>query len=355
MWARHAAWFAFGHAGQQRRHDLADVADQADIDLHVLVDLGAIDLDVDLPGVQGIGLEVAGDAVVEAHAQGHEQVGLLDRLVDPGLAVHAHHPQVERMRSGDAADAEQGHGNRDVGVLGKLPHDVAGAGGDDAVAGQDDRALRGLDEGHGGLQVGVLRGQIGPAGGRRAGFGPGELARLLLAVLGQVDEHRAGAAGASHVERFAHRGGDVLGLRDQVVVLGDRQRDAGDVAFLERVGPDELAADLASDADDGRRIHHRRGDARDQVGGPGARGGDGHADLAGGPGITVGHVRRALFVADQHVADGVVEHRVIGREDGSARVAEHAGDALPHEGLPQDLGAGQFRWLHLMHKLLSRS
>jgi hypothetical protein len=33
-------------------------------------------------------------------------------------------------------------------------------------------------------------------------------------------------------------------------VLGDRQCDAGDVGFLERVRSDEAAADLAGDADD---------------------------------------------------------------------------------------------------------
>ena len=33
--------------------------------------------------------------------------------------------------------------------------------------------------------------------------------------------------------------GDVLGAGDEVVVLGDRQRDAGDVGLLERVGADE--------------------------------------------------------------------------------------------------------------------
>ena len=45
-----------------------------------------------------VGLEVAGDAVVEAHAERDEEVGLLDRLVDPRLAVHAHHAERERVR-----------------------------------------------------------------------------------------------------------------------------------------------------------------------------------------------------------------------------------------------------------------
>ena len=66
-------------------------------------------------------------------------------------------------------------------------------------------------------------------------------------------------------ERFADRRRDVFGARHQVVVLRDRQRDAGDVGFLERVGSDQLAAHLSGDADDRRRVEHRRRDAGDHV------------------------------------------------------------------------------------------
>ena len=41
--------------------------------------------------------ERAGHPVVEAHAAGDEKVGVLDRVVDPGLAVHAHHAERERV------------------------------------------------------------------------------------------------------------------------------------------------------------------------------------------------------------------------------------------------------------------
>ena len=66
-----------------------------------------------------VGRQVAGDAIVEPHAKRDQQVGLLNRGVDPGLAVHAHHPEVERMRSGEAADAEQRHRHRNPGALGE--------------------------------------------------------------------------------------------------------------------------------------------------------------------------------------------------------------------------------------------
>ena len=47
-------------------------------------------------------------------------------------------------------------------------------------------------------------------------------------------------ARARDVERLPQRGRDVLDARDEVVVLGDRQRDAGDVGLLEGVAADEL-------------------------------------------------------------------------------------------------------------------
>ena len=126
---------------QELRQHLLDIARDADIGQHVLVDLGRVDVHMDHVGVLGVGAQVAGDAIVEAHAQGDQQVGVLDGLVDPGLAVHAHHAQVQRMRFGDAADAEERRGDRDVALLGQLAQLVVRAAEDDAVAGQDDGAL----------------------------------------------------------------------------------------------------------------------------------------------------------------------------------------------------------------------
>ena len=42
---------------------------------------------------------------------------------------------------------------------------------------------------------------------------------------------------------------DLFGAGDEVVVLGDGQRDAGDVHLLKGIGAQHLARDLAGDAD----------------------------------------------------------------------------------------------------------
>ena len=73
----------------------------------ILVDLRAVDLDVDLLGLRRVGAELAGHAVVETHAQGDQQIGFLNGLIDPGFAVHAHHAQIQGMRGREGAEAKQ--------------------------------------------------------------------------------------------------------------------------------------------------------------------------------------------------------------------------------------------------------
>ena len=259
-------------------------------------------------------------------------------------------PRLSRCDAGTRADAEQRHRHRNLGALGELPDDRRGVRQDDAVAGEDDRPLRRVDQLQGAgdrrrvhdpLRAGVRLGRRGL---------PVEVARRLLRVLGDVDQHRTGTAAGRDVERFAHRRRQILRPRHQVVVLGDRQRDAGDVGLLEAIAANQLAADLAGDADDRNGVHHRGGDARHHVGGAGARGGNRHADLAAGARVAVGHVRGALFVAHQHVADRVVEHRIVRRQDRAARIPEDGRDPFTDQAFPEDLCAGAF---HGVARLLS--
>ena len=136
-WRRRAAGSRARRAGRRRCRRRPDV----------LADLGRVDVDVDLLArVRRVGLEVAGDAIVEPHAEREQQVGLLNRGVDPGFAVHAHHAEVQRVRRRHAADAEQRHRDRDLGALGELPDDGRGVRQDDAVAGEDQRPLGRVDQ-----------------------------------------------------------------------------------------------------------------------------------------------------------------------------------------------------------------
>src|SRR5260370_24815096 len=91
---------------------LTRIADEGGVNLYVLVDFGAVDFNVDLVGALGVTAKVAGDAVVKTHADGNEEVGLLNGVVNPGFAVHTHHAEVERIIGGGAADAQERDGDR---------------------------------------------------------------------------------------------------------------------------------------------------------------------------------------------------------------------------------------------------
>ena len=165
----------------------------------------------------------------------------------------------------------------------------------------------------------------------RVGVVVGELAQGD--VDGDVDDHRAGTPGRGDVEGLVDDPRQVGRVLDEVGVLDDRQRDAGDVGLLEGVGADEVAAHLPGDGHQRRRVEVGGGDAGDEVGGAGAAGRRADAHLAGGAGVAVGGVRRALLVAHQHVAQllGVVEG-VVERDRDAAGIAEDDLAALVLEG-----------------------
>jgi len=53
-------------------------------------------------------------------------------------------------------------------------------------------------------------------------------------------------------------------------------------------------------------------------------------------GVAVGHVGRALFVADEHMVDlRILGHRVVGRKDRAARVTEDDVNAFPLVSIPK--------------------
>ena len=120
------------------------------------------------------------------------------------------------------------------------------------MAREDHRPARLIDQLEGALEIFRLRKMHGLVAARlrRRGL-PIEFAGRILRVLGDVDQHRPRAARRRDMKCLAQTRRDVLGARDKIIVLSDRERDAGDVGFLKRVAANELAAHLARDADDG--------------------------------------------------------------------------------------------------------
>src|ERR1700757_1753584 len=58
--------------------NFAGVADKCSVHRNVFVDFGAIDFDVNFAGAFGIGAQIAGDAIIEAHADRDQKIGFLN-------------------------------------------------------------------------------------------------------------------------------------------------------------------------------------------------------------------------------------------------------------------------------------
>ena len=104
--------------------------------------------------------------------------------------------------------------------------------------------------------------------------------------------------------------------------------------------PMNVRRDLPGDAHHRDRIEHRGRDPCDEVRRPGTGRRHADADPARGARVPVGHVRGALLVANEDVADRRLEHRVVRGHDRPAGVAEDDLDPFASERLPENLCAG---------------
>src|SRR5712692_6570138 len=190
---------------------LTRIADEGGVNLYVLIDLGAVDLNVDLAGALGVGAKVAGDAVVKTHADGNEEVGLLNGVVNPGFAVHAHHAEVQRIIGGEAANAEERHGDRIIAGPDELLEGAHRAGNHDAMAGKNDRAFGGVQHLDGAVEFSMI---VVVALALRRKFWrrrfPVEFGGSLLRVFGDVDKDGAGTSAIGDQEGFAEGARNVL-------------------------------------------------------------------------------------------------------------------------------------------------
>src|SRR5216684_1042588 len=194
------------------------IADESGVNLHVLVDFGAVDFNVNLAGALGVSTKVAGDAVVKSHADRDEEVGLLNGVVNPGFAVHAHHAEVQRIIGRETADAEERHGDRIIARADELLKGAHRAGNHDAVAGENDGAFGGVQHLDGAVELGLIV-IVADALGRKFWRGrfPVEFSGSLLRIFGDVDKDRSGTSAIRDQKGFAESARNVLCFRDHHV------------------------------------------------------------------------------------------------------------------------------------------
>ena len=227
----------------------------------------------------------------------------IDRPVRVSSAVHAQPAERQGVRFRKRAHAHDGRRHRDLGGFGKLNEFFARVAGDNAAAAIEHRALGLLDQPDDfiqrhivGLFVRVVTAQIDLLGKHR-------LRALLLHILGNVNDHRAGPSRLRDVERLFHNPRNVIHVRDQVTVFHDRQRQAENVGLLERAFADHVLRHLARDGDDRNGIEVGVREAGDEVRRAGTAGGHAHPGPPGGPGVTFRGKRAALFVPGEDSAN----------------------------------------------------
>ena len=137
---------------------------------------------------------------------------------------------------------------------------------------------------------------------------------------------------ARHERRLAHGDGPFRhGFRDRL-----------DIDGLEVLLVHPRAGRLTSHAQDRDRVGRGRVQAGDHVGPGRAGGADADADVTrAGPGVALGHVRRALDVPRQHMANRPSRSQAgVKRIDRRAGNAEGAGDAFPLHHQNGGVGGG---------------
>ncbi len=294
----------------------------------------------DLALDRGEVLRVADHPVVEAGADGEQDVAVLHRHVRFVGAVHAEHAEELRVARRVGAQAHEGVGAGEAEQVDERTQLGRGVADHDPAAGVDVGAL--------GREQELRRLPDLPAVAAPHRVVGAHLDRRRIAerrgrhrhVLGDVDHHRAGPAGAGDVERLLHRHRQVADVLDQEVVLDHRPGDADGVALLEGVEADRRRRHLAGDDHHRDRVHVGGGDPGHGIGDARAGRDQGDADLAGRPGIAVGRMHRRLLVPDQHVLDRLLlVERVVDVEDRAAGVAPEVLDVFCLQAADQDFGA----------------
>mmetsp|Transcript_1469 Transcript_1469/g.3532 ORF Transcript_1469/g.3532 Transcript_1469/m.3532 type:complete len:589 (+) Transcript_1469:609-2375(+) len=320
---------------------LANLGAYRHVRVLVLADLRRVDVDVHNRRAIRKRLELAGDAVVEAHAERQQQISLIDGVVGVHGAVHAKHAEAEFfVGEGIRTQAHESLHDGNAERLGELRHLSPAV--DAPSTNVHHRRLCLLDS---------VEDRLGVRARRRRGLPPEVAAQLqrhvprrhghrLLDVLRDVDEHGTRASGACKEERLSDDARDVLDAHDEVVVLGDGPADFDDRRFLERVRSNHAAWHLPCDGNHGHAVEHGIGEPGDEVGCPRSGGGDAHADVSGCFGVPFGGEHLPLLVTAQDVSYGVAaRERLVDFHRRASRVSEERVNTLPFERLNEHVAS----------------
>ena len=147
---------------------------------------------MDDPRVAGVGVEIPGHPVVEAHADREDHVRLVGEHVGAVVAVHAEKTDVERVVRRQGGEAEEGEADRESAALRHLAELRLRPRESDPMSGEDIGSLGTVEETGGRL---ALLGQLAAVRSGRGGRPPARPRRTLSSRL-QVPGGAPGGAGS---------------------------------------------------------------------------------------------------------------------------------------------------------------
>ena len=210
---------------QKFRHScqrILAVAPNGQIDWYVLVELGAVNIEVDYLCLLSIGGQIACYTVIETHAHSDEQVTLVGHHVRTKIAVHTEDTLVETMVGRNGRKSEERGSAGEVGFLKEgtklllciaqfhtLTHEHKGL---HAVVNHLGCTL---DVGH----VHIWLRLIAADEVHLCRF---KIHHARLCILGKVEHHRARTTTAGNIERTSYCPSHILSTTNLVAPLADR-------------------------------------------------------------------------------------------------------------------------------------
>ncbi len=207
-------------------------------------------------------------AIVETRADRKNHVGVVHRQVGGVAAMHAQHADELAISARVGTQPHQRVGDRGVQLLRQFGQWRRTVAHDHAATGVDDRAFGRHQHFHGLADLSRVATDRRAVGAQLGFLGEDvfELFRRVGHVFRDIDDDRTRTTGLSEVKRFFQDFRDFRRVLDHEAVLHDRPGDTDHVGFLERVGTDHVARNLAGQHHHRNRIHVGGRDTRNGVG-----------------------------------------------------------------------------------------
>ena len=314
-----------GGCGGQSVQGAADVSLDTDLDVVAGINFRGEPAQVQDPLVPAR-VDPGRVELLQLIAGADDYVRLIESEVNVVMPHEPHRAKGIRVVIGEDPLAVEGGCHRQAQLLGEAPHSARRAGPGGPVAGEHDRLPRAAEHRRSPLDLPCRR-LVRPGDVEVERSQPLRHAHGLD-VLGHGQIDRAGTFGLRELERLADHLRDRARGQDHVRPLGHRREHRHQIDALVGLLVDPVQADLCRQSHYRRTVRRRICRAQEQVDRARSQGRRAHPGAPSQAAVDLGHERRRLLVAHQHIPDrragqGVSETDVL-----LARDTEHDGDAL---------------------------